>query len=978
MCNHHLTIHSLLVQSENNTGLLLTSSLWRSPASAGGAEALRYKQLLFHHDKASFYGLTYNIDSIEYFDQSGNKKTGVGTWFPFAQFEQLPAFISCWKQNGWTISAELDSVASLSQAFTAQLEEKRFIPARNGRWRWEEPELIRCMLKHAPPFLKQEAEDSAAELITDGATITDTMMTWLQRLLQQSLASGERYHRWVKPYFQLLDEKKDGRLELWKAALLDEKKQHSLSPHLYPFCLKCWNGKTEEPFQLALLLSEPPEERGDWAYELYLKEWKTGHMSTLNSIYRGDHAFVQNPIPHLKKLLSGLLNDYPVNQLQGQQSAGAFTAEEAVTFLLRHAKELERKGMIILVPQHLQEVDAVPKIQGILQQPSGSDGKWNDTVISWNFLIDGMTVDEIQFKQWVEEKRQMIYINNHWVMWNLSLAQQLYHRYEQQQSFQREEFFDIWKKAYFHTENNEFSPVDEQEESGGMIEWSLSPDFYYRMKNIPPQQLPQIWENRLRNYQTEGVRWLLNMRALGFGACLADEMGLGKTIQTIAYLDAYRRQTAGNTAEKKQPFLIVCPTSLLTNWEKEVEKFAPHLLPHVHSGKIQQRRAQLWEMHSKADLVLTTYPLILRDIEEMMRYDWNGLILDEAQKLKNVSSKQRTAISRLRSRHTVALSGTPVENDPKELWSMMDLINPGYLRDEQWFHARFTASQEPEKKQLALKELRALTRPFLLRRTKRQFKNELALRDKIEVQETVPLYKEQRLLYEAVIQELMDHYDELTSREKQAMIFKALTQLKQICNHPAHFLKEAYSSMANRSGKWDACFRLLEKHKRENKQTLVFTQYRFMGELLKREIDRRWEDATPFFHGQLSVAERRQMVADFQEGKTGPFFLVSLRAGGTGLNLTRATEVIHYDRWWNPAVENQATDRVHRIGQTKQVTVTTFLTEGTLEEKIARLMDEKQQLQDELLSSPAAPSLWELSDDELKSLLMLREETGHK
>ncbi|MCD8511001.1 MAG: DEAD/DEAH box helicase [Bacillus sp. (in: Bacteria)] len=320
--------------------------------------------------------------------------------------------------------------------------------------------------------------------------------------------------------------------------------------------------------------------------------------------------------------------------------------------------------------------------------------------------------------------------------------------------------------------------------------------------------------------------------------------------------------------------------------------------------------------------------------------------------------------------HVVALTGTPVENDPIELWSIIDLLNPGYLKDQAWFQSKFLHGGTDEGDQL--EQLKTLVSPFLLRRKKEQFVKELGLPEKRIIQHTVPLSDEQKILYEAVVNDLLIDYAELSLVEKRSRVFKAITKLKQICNHPAHYLKEpSIHRMMDRSGKWDLCLELLEKNWREGKRTLIFTQYRYLGNMLQQFILQEWGIEIPFFHGQLKIEKRKELIDKFQKEKKDPFLLISLRAGGVGLNLTAATEVIHFDRWWNPAVENQATDRVYRIGQKEAVTIHTFTAKGTIEEKMNQLIGEKLTMQDALLNGSASP-IWKLDDEEMLALFSLR------
>ncbi|TXC96554.1 DEAD/DEAH box helicase [Streptomyces sp. ISID311] len=485
-----------------------------------------------------------------------------------------------------------------------------------------------------------------------------------------------------------------------------------------------------------------------------------------------------------------------------------------------------------------------------------------------------------------------------------------------------------------------------------------------------PVRQPAALRATLRDYQVRGLGWLHRMTSLGLGACLADDMGLGKTITLIAL--HVHRQTDPGTAG---PTLVVCPTSLMGNWQREIEKFAPGTpVRRFHAG----RRSLAGP--ADGEIVLTTYGTMRLDAGKLATVDWGLVVADEAQHIKNPFSATAKALRTIPSRARVALTGTPVENNLSELWAILDWTTPGLLGPLGRFRTRYArvveggAAASPE----AAERLARLVRPFLLRRRKSDPGIAPELPSKTETDHAVALTTEQAGLYEAVVREGLDEIAGTDGFARRGLVVKLLTSLKQICNHPAQYLKEAGPGedgqvaavrIQGRSGKVELLDELLDTILAEGASVLVFTQYVQMARLLAAHLAGRGV-AAQFLHGGTPVARREEMVRSFQDG-AAPVFLLSLKAAGTGLNLTRASHVVHFDRWWNPAVEAQATDRAYRIGQTRPVQVHRIVTEGTIEDRIADMLCRKQQLADAVLGSGEA-ALTELTDAELADLVALR------
>ncbi|MEU6141147.1 DEAD/DEAH box helicase [Streptomyces sp. NPDC047081] len=474
-----------------------------------------------------------------------------------------------------------------------------------------------------------------------------------------------------------------------------------------------------------------------------------------------------------------------------------------------------------------------------------------------------------------------------------------------------------------------------------------------------PVGQPAALRATLRDYQRRGLSWLVRMTSLSLGCCLADDMGLGKTITLIAL--HLHRQTEASTAG---PTLVVCPTSLMGNWQREIERFAPGTRVRRFHGP---RRGL--DAVADGEFVLTTYGTMRLDAHRLADVPWGMVVADEAQHVKNPYSATARQLRSIGARARVALTGTPVENNLSELWAILDWTTPGLLGRLGTFRTRYARAVEGGRDPAAAERLARLVRPFLLRRRKSDPGIAPELPPKTETDRAVSLTAEQAGLYEAVVRETLAEISAADGMARRGLIVKLLTELKQICNHPAQFLKEERPRITGRSGKLELLDELLDTILSEGAGVLVFTQYVRMARLVERHLAARGI-ASQFLHGGTPVAEREAMVQRFQDGEV-PVFLLSLKAAGTGLNLTRAEHVVHYDRWWNPAVEAQATDRAYRIGQTRPVQVHRLIAEGTVEDRIADMLTRKRELADAVLGAGEA-ALSELTDAELADLVELR------
>ncbi len=570
--------------------------------------------------------------------------------------------------------------------------------------------------------------------------------------------------------------------------------------------------------------------------------------------------------------------------------------------------------------------------------------------LDWRGEIDGQALTEEELAELAESKRPLIRFRGEWI------------RVDDRKLRRMRERRTIGASTALAAALG--ATIDLEGDGGAVItvEGPLA-ELGERIRSLDPTQelaAPPELQGELRPYQERGLAWLTLMAELGLGGVLADDMGLGKTIQLIA--THLHRQT-----DRPAPSLVVCPASVVGGWEREVNRFAPHLKVHRYVGQSRRLRSL-----QPGDIVLTTYGVARRDADVLATHEWGLVIADEAQAIKNPASRTAKALRRIPSGARFALTGTPIQNQLIDLWAILDWSTPGLLGPQERFRRDIAAPVERDRNPEAIEQLNRMLRPFVLRRTKADPTIVPDLPPKTETDEIVPLTVEQAALYRATVTEVMAEIAAAEGIERKGLVLRLMTRLKQICNHPEHLLAEG-GELAGRSGKLTATTELLQTITAEGDAALLFTQYVRMGELLQPYLEGLGL-RTLFLQGSTSINERSRMVEEFQAGDID-VFLLSLRAGGTGLNLTAATHVIHYDRWWNPAVEDQASDRAWRIGQERPVQIHRMITEGTVEDKIAVLLEEKRSLASAIVGSGEG---WisDLSDTELAELVALSDDAN--
>jgi SNF2-related domain/SNF2 Helicase protein/Helicase conserved C-terminal domain len=639
-------------------------------------------------------------------------------------------------------------------------------------------------------------------------------------------------------------------------------------------------------------------------------------------------------------------------------TTAALPLADIITFLRADAARLELAKVRVLLPtwwakKPRTKVQGTAKPSDAAVTPGGLDVA-SIVTVDWQVALDGEKLTSSELTRLAAAKQELVYIRNKWVRFDPdSIAQVLTALTRVKRERSTLSAIEVVQVG---------ADADLEVSGEGWVEELLAglPD-----DRITPLPEPEGFVGNLRPYQQRGLGWLAFLQRIGLGGCLADDMGLGKTAQLLALL-AHERQGGA----KVWPTLVVCPLSVVRNWETESARFTPGLKVLVLHGPGRPKGEELAVAVKGHDLVVTTYATATRDVAALAAIRWDRLVADEAQNVKNPGTTAARALRRIPARQKVALTGTPVENRLSELWAVCDLVNPGLLGNATKFRQHFAVPIERNRDVEKTDELRAMVQPFMLRRSKADRSLVPDLPPKLEQVAYATLTKEQATLYQSVVDVLLSTLDHLDGIDRRGAILAAITRLKQICNHPAHYLADG-SVLAGRSGKLARFDELVGDLLDADEKMLVFTQYREMGLILARHLREHLRLDVPFLHGGVSKTKRDNMVDQFQEGAGGPILLVSLKAGGSGLNLTAASQVVHYDRWWNPAVENQASDRAWRIGQTRTVLVHKMVCQGTVEERIDALIEGKKDLADRVVGSGEG-WITELTTSEIRDLLVLR------
>jgi SNF2 family DNA or RNA helicase len=646
----------------------------------------------------------------------------------------------------------------------------------------------------------------------------------------------------------------------------------------------------------------------------------------------------------------------------------ALNLDEAFDFLKESAWVLEDAGFKVIVPawwtpQGRRRVKIRLRSSPAKSASGAAAGTGHvnlDSLIRYNYqlAIGDEVVSEEEWQHLVEAKSPLVRFRGQWVELDRDKMREML-------AFWREHGTETpemsIQELLARTATDDAFEVDRDDALAAMLDRLRDQSRLEPIADLPPLKAS------LRDYQKRGVAWLRFLEQLGLNGCLADDMGLGKTMQVIARLVQERDADAAPA-----PTLLIAPTSVIGNWAKEVERFAPHLKTLIHHGPGREQAPESFkaQLADKA-MVITSYALARLDEKLFAAIQWHRVVLDEAQNIKNPKAAQTKAVLKLKAQHRLALTGTPVENRLTDLWSIFNFVNPGYLDTQARFRKRFELPVQRDNDPVQTATLKRLVEPFILRRVKTDKAIIKDLPDKVEAIQYCNLSKEQAALYESVVRDVERQLEEKEGIERQGLMLSTLMKLKQICNHPAQFLQDGSAFSPERSHKLQRLGEMLEEVMAEGDSVLIFSQFTEIASQLEHLLKQGLGYNTYYLHGGTARSRREAMIEAFQDPQTEPsIFVLSLKAGGVGITLTKANHVFHFDRWWNPAVEDQASDRAFRIGQQKNVFVHKFVTLGTLEERINDMIEEKKALAGAIVGNDES-WLTQLDNDRFKALIRL-------
>ncbi|MGB3401495.1 MAG: DEAD/DEAH box helicase [Microcoleaceae cyanobacterium] len=807
--------------------------------------------------------------------------------------------------------------------------------------------------------VRSVAEVAERTVVTNPAALEPHINTWLHHLSVETAPLSESLSE-----YEILE----NRLKTWVEPL-----QQSLSE--------------QNLFRAGFKLNPPAAQSKEWKLDYCLQaidnpdciiDAQTVWNHPVEAFdYQG--KTVRKPQETLLKGLGLAAKLYPALENSLEQACPqmcVLNPTQAYEFIKQIVWRFNENGLGAILPPGLADNQGFANRLGLSLSATASRSKKSMSLglesllnFKWQLSIGGQTLSKSEFEKLVAKESPLVEINGEWVELRASDIRAAKAFFESRKDKMTLTLEDALRLSTGDSQMIEKLPVV-QFEAGGKLEDLLNT--LTQNQALEPITTPANFKGELRPYQARGVSWLSFLEQWGLGACLADDMGLGKTIQLIAFLLYLKEQKS-----LERPILLVCPTSVLGNWEREVKRFSPSLKVKVHHGDKREKGKKLTQMAEKQDIIVTSYALSYRDEKDIKSVNWQGIVLDEAQNIKNPDAKQSKAIRNLEADFKIALTGTPVENRLSELWSIMEFLNPGYLGQKQFFQRRFAIPIEKYGDTDSLQTLRSLVQPFILRRLKTDKDIIQDLPEKQENAVFCALSTEQASLYQQFVDQSLAEIDSAEGIQRRGMILALLTKLKQLCNHPILLNGKASKTSSKKSlsvqhsGKLKRLNEMLEEVIDEGDRALIFTQFAEWGKLLQPYLEQQLNRKVLFLYGATRKNKREEMVDQFQHDPQGPpIFILSLKAGGVGLNLTRANHVFHFDRWWNPAVENQATDRVFRIGQTRNVQVHKFVCTGTLEEKIHDLIESKKALAEQVVGG-GEDWLTQLDTDQLRNLLIL-------
>jgi SNF2 family DNA or RNA helicase len=776
---------------------------------------------------------------------------------------------------------------------------------------------------------------------------------------------------------------------------------------ILPALIKNWTQSAQgltlkQGFTFNLELKYPKKPEDDWPLLFYLSLQDGAKSIPLNELWEVSNSkkeefqrFFENDGQFLEIILRALGTASkifpPIKRalLESIKGEIKLTSREVMDFLKYPKDLLIQSGFNIILPDVFrrggkQRVSAKliirskketkvrkgihPGLPSIFNINSMLESKWEVT-------LEGKKLSDEKFNNLINSDDPLINISGKWIL----IDQQNIEDLKGIKDSETKSYMDALKLGL----TGKIQPQENGVQYDVIVEGELS-EIVEKLQSVESFEeipCPSSFNGKLRPYQQEGLSWMANMARFNFGLCLADDMGLGKTIQVIAFLSYLKDQFPNNLGS----VLIICPTSILFNWHRELKKFAPDLDVVLHHGAKRITEASgISEFLKPHRIFLTSYGTLRNDIDFLETIDFSGIIVDESQNMKNYASQQTKAIYKLKSQFRICLSGTPIENRLIELWSLFNFLNPGLLGSRVEFQKKYVLSIERFQNQEVTNNLKLIIAPFILRRVKSDKSVIDDLPEKNEMKIIIDLTEEQVKLYKKLVEDTIQEIDTLSTdkRKKRGLILALLVKLKQICNHPSQYLKIDIASIdldvkmeeiVSQSQKLERLLEMTDEVISNGEKVLIFTQFTQMGNILQKILEHKYKFKILYFHGGVQEKKRKEIVDEFQSDdvESPPILILSLKAGGTGLNLTQGTTVIHFDRWWNPAVEDQATDRAYRIGQKSVVNVYKFISKGTIEEKIDYLLEEKRDLADKIVSSTGESWISNLDDEKLKKLLLL-------
>jgi len=645
----------------------------------------------------------------------------------------------------------------------------------------------------------------------------------------------------------------------------------------------------------------------------------------------------------------------------------AWTPGEAYAFL-KEIPLYEASGILCRIPNWWKPKGTSSKLSISLGDKQPSLLGMN-AILNFNarILIGDVIISPSEAKKLLAESEGLAFLKNKWIPVDHDKLKQTLEAYEKAKQMM-DDGLTIREAMRFQLNPHQLIDIDDD----GDEQISISNGKWFesvikKMKNpdtTTPVKLHTDFKANLREYQKKGLNWLYYLYKLNFGACLADDMGLGKTVQLLAFLNAIRSK------KNRTPSLLILPASLISNWIDEIHLFYPRLeyfIAHPGFQKSGLSMEQAWKKFKTCDLVITTYALSYR-YEWLQSYQFRYIILDEAQAIKNPNTKQTKGIKKLNSQNRIIMTGTPIENRLGDLWSLFDFLNPGLLGTKKEF-SEFI--KELKNKPEGYKRLRRIIRPYILRRLKTDKTIISDLPDKVEMKTFAELSKKQIVLYKKIVSDIEKSIEKSEGIQRKGIILSALIKFKQLCNHPDQYLGiDTYEE--KHSGKFLRLREICETIYDKRERLLIFTQFKEITKPLADFLSTIFNREGLVLHGSITVKKRKELIDQFQGDKYMPFMVLSLKAGGVGLNLTRANHVVHFDRWWNPAIENQATDRAFRIGQKKNVMVHKFVTRGSIEERIDQMIEEKKKLANDIIESSGEAWITEMDNNEIMDLFRLK------